>query len=67
MKKHVLKITPNSEGEYYFINKLIRVCKDGVICRLGSTFGRDWNEYEITHRDFLRVQEFIANKKAGSM
>lgn len=67
MEKHVLKVVPNSEGEYYFVNKLIRVCKDGVICRLGSTFGKDYNEYEITHSDFRRVQKFIENQKVGSM
>ena len=67
MKNHVIKVKPNSEGEYYFVNKLIRICKDGVICRLGSTFGKDYNEYEITHSDFRRVQKFIANQKAGSM
>lgn len=63
MENHVLKIGANSEGENYFVKEIMPNCKDKVIIRLGSLFGVNWNEYEITHEDFLRCREFIKTKK----
>lgn len=59
MKTHVLKIFPGSEAETYFVEKYMPVCKDEVVCRLGSVYGMDWNEYEITDADFHRCQELL--------
>jgi hypothetical protein len=63
MENHVLKIGPNSEGERYFVDEIMPNCKDKVLIRLGMIFGNPWNEYEITHEDFLRCREFIKAKK----
>lgn len=62
MEKHVLKIENNSEAENYFVNELMPHCKDGVICRLGSIFGRPYNEYEFTHDDYIRIQNYIEQR-----
>lgn len=66
-KNHVLKILANSEGEHYFVNTIMPICKDEVNCRLGDIYGWIWNEYEITDDDFYRCREFIMNMKVGSM
>lgn len=63
MEKHVLKIKPFSEAERYFKDTYIPICKDEVICRLGSDVGQNWNEYEITHEDYIRCQTVAKNKK----
>ena len=52
---HVLKILPDSEAEEYFIKDIMPLCKDKVAVRLGAIWGMDWNEYVVTHEDYLRV------------
>lgn len=63
MNNHVLKIEPYSEAETYFTNEFIPKCKDEVKVRLGSVFGMPWNEYEITHDDFIRCRDYIKSTK----
>ena len=59
MKKHILKIEPDSEAEKYFVNKFVPVCKDEVECRLGNIYGMPWNEYEITDVDYHRCKALV--------
>ena len=66
MSNHVLKIEPNSEAEKYFVNEIMTNCKDKVICRLGIIYGLEWNEYEITHADYIRCQKYIEKMRKGS-
>lgn len=44
---HKMKVKPGSEGETYFIQLLeaVGVKPERVMCRLGSVFGTDYNEY----------------------
>ena len=65
MANHILRIEPRSEGEEYFVNELIPIAKDEVKVRLGKIFGFSWNEYEITHDDFIRIKEYINKKDQG--
>lgn len=62
MSNHVLKIEPYSEAEEYFINELMSICKDRVSVRLGTIFRLPWNEYEITHDDFIRIRDYIKSR-----
>ena len=59
MMDHVFKIVPDSEAEKYFMENINPKCKDGVKVRLGALFGKPWNEYVLTHDDYIRCQKFI--------
>lgn len=65
MKRYIFKIKPDSAAEKYFVNELMKECKDKVICRLGYIFGRDWNEYEVTHDDYIRIETYNKKKKGS--
>lgn len=66
MDNHILRIKPYSEAEDYFVNTFVPICKDKVYCSLGGIFGKPYNEYVITHDDFIRCREFILKTKKGS-
>lgn len=66
MKDHVFKILPDTEAEKYFVNNIVPKCKKQVHCRLGAIFGMPWNEYIITHRDYIRCRKFIKILKGES-
>lgn len=65
MAVHILRVEPHSEGEKYFVDKLMPIAKDKVTVRLGEIFGFPWNEYEITHDDCIRIMEHIVYKDRG--
>ena len=57
-----LKILADSEAEGYFMD-LLKVTKDKKACRLGAIFGWNYNEYDISDEDFLRIKEHIKATK----
>ncbi len=61
-----LKVVPYSPAEDKFVNKLMPVCKDKVVCRLGALFGWPYNEYVITEEDFQRIKTEILKEKKES-
>ena len=63
MPNHILKIKPYSEGENYFVNELMLICKDKAVVRLGEIWGFEWNEYEISHNDYMMIKEYIQKKR----
>lgn len=62
MNNHTLNIKIGSEGEQYFVNELMTHCEDKVIVRLGDLFGWPYNQYEITHDDYLRISDYIKTR-----
>ena len=42
---------------------LLKVTKDKKACRLGAIFGWNYNEYDISDEDFLRIKEHIKTTK----
>lgn len=60
---HGLKVIPNTEAEEYIINTIMPLCKDKVICRLGSIFGVDYNEYVISDKDYKKLHKEISALK----
>jgi hypothetical protein len=65
MAIHMLKIYPGSEAEDTFMNLLkeVDVKPDSVICRLGSVFGKDYNEYVISEGLFQQIREHLLKIK----
>ena len=59
MLNYTLKFEQDSDAENYFLNTLISVCKDEVVCRLGDLFGWSYDEFIISQDDFNRCCEFI--------
>ncbi len=61
MAIHMLKIYPGSEAEDRFMNLLkeVDVKPDSVICRLGSVFGKEYNEYVISEGLYQQIQEHL--------
>ena len=57
--RHELHIEPGSEAELYFMEYIIKICKDRVGCRIGAVFGRGYNTYVITDEDYRRVQQYL--------
>lgn len=65
MSIHSMKIVPNSEGEQYFMEllKKVDVKPNSVICRLGSVFGTDYNEYILSDGLYRQIQDYLKNIK----
>ncbi len=61
MSIHSMKIVPNSEGEQYFMEllKKVGVKPNSVICRLGSVFGTDYNEYILSDGLYRQIQDYL--------
>lgn len=59
MSIHKLKIVPGSEAEECFMQLLkeVNVKPESVMCRLGSVFGTDYNEYIFSDGLYTQIQE----------
>lgn len=59
MSIHRLKVVPGSEAEDYFMQLLkgVNVKPESVMCRLGSIFGTDYNEYIFSDGLFQQIRE----------
>ena len=62
---HKLKIIPGSEAEEYFMQllKKVSVKPESVMCRLGSVFGTDYNEYIFSDGLYAQIQEQLLKIK----
>ena len=62
---HKLKIVPGSEAEEYFMQllKKVSVKPELVMCRLGSVFGTDYNEYIFSDGLYTQIQEHLLKVK----
>lgn len=56
---HNIDLEPDSIAEGYFVSTIMPVCNDNVACQLGDTFGRSFNRYVISHKDYKRVKPLI--------
>ena len=65
MAIHILKIKPKSEAEKAFMQLLkdVYVKPDSVMCRLGSIFGTDYNEYILSDGLFQQIREHLLKIK----
>lgn len=59
---HVMKVVPDSEAEVYFMSLLdeVGVNHDSVICRLGTIFGKPYNEYVISDGLFQKIKDRLS-------
>lgn len=60
-----IRVAPYSEAERYLINELFKICKDETACRLGVIFGFEYNEYDISKKDYRRIKDYIKSKKGS--
>lgn len=65
MAIHILKIKPKSEAEKAFMQLLkeVDVKPDSVMCRLGSIFDTDYNEYILSDGLFQQIREHLLKIK----
>lgn len=65
MSIHKLKIVPGSEAEEYFMQLLkeVNVKPESVMCRLGSVFRTDYNEYIFSDGLYTQIQEHLLKIK----
>lgn len=63
---HKMKVEPGSEGETYFIQLLeeVGVKPERVMCRLGSVFGTDYNEYILSDGLYKQIQNYLKENEA---
>ena len=68
MSIHNMKVVPNSEGEQYFMDLLekVNVNPNSVMCRLGSIFGTDYNEYILSDGLYKQIQDYLLNNEEES-
>ena len=66
MGLHKMKVKPGSEGEVYFIQLLeaVGVKPERVMCRLGSVFGTDYNEYILSDGLYKQIQNYLKENEA---
>lgn len=58
---HIMKVVPLSETEEYFMELLrkVEVKPDSVICKLGSVFGKPYNEYYLSDGLYNQIREYL--------
>lgn len=63
---HKMKVEPGSEGETYFIQlpEEVGVKPERVMCRLGSVFGTDYNEYILSDGLYKQIQNYLKENEA---
>ena len=61
MRTHRLKIYPNSEAEKRFMEllKAVNVEPSSVMCRLGSVFGTEYNEYIFSEGLYNLIHNYL--------
>lgn len=66
MAIHSIKVQPDSIREQYFMDLLTRVdvAHESVICRLGSMFGKEYDEYIISDGLFDQIKKEISIDRA---
>lgn len=66
MAIHSIKVQPDSKGEQYFMDLLARVevAHESVICRLGSMFGKEYDEYIISDGLFDQIRKEMSMDRA---
>ena len=62
---HILKVYPKTEAENTFMRLLkeVDVKPKSVMCRLGSVFGTDYNEYIISDGLFKQIRDKLTQEK----
>ena len=62
---HILKIKPKTKAEDTFMQLLkeVDVKPKSVMCRLGSVFGTDYNEYILSDGLFKQIQDKLSQEK----
>jgi len=62
---HKMKVVTGSEGELYFMELLekVGVKPDRVMCRLGSIFGTDYNEYILSDGLYKQIQQYLKDNE----
>lgn len=66
MAIHNLKVYPDSkaEAELMRLFKLVEVKPESVICRLGSIFGTDYNEYIFSDGLYNQIKGELSKEVA---
>ena len=64
-KIHHLKVVPFSDAENRLMElfELVEVKPDSVICRLGSVFGKPYNEYIFSDGFYNQIREYLLEIK----
>lgn len=65
MSIHILRIEPKSEAEDKFMQLLkeVDVKPKSVMCRLGSVFGTEYDEYILSDGLYKQIQKQLSNEK----
>lgn len=60
-KIHIMKVVPFSEAEERFMEllSLVEVKPESVMCRIGSIFGKPYNEYVISDGLYNQIREYL--------
>lgn len=66
-KIHMMKVEPFSEAERYFIELLgkVGVKPESVLCRVGSIFGKPYNEYVISDGLYNQIREYLLTNEGA--
>ena len=62
-KNYVIHMPADSEAEKKFMETIMPLLKDKVVCRLGILFGHpNINCYVVTENDFETIKKYFAEK-----
>lgn len=66
-KLHIMKVEPFSEAEEYFMDllKKVEVKPESVICKLGTVFGKPYNEYILSDGLYNLIQTYLLETKGA--